>query len=291
MRANLDDKRIQDKGFHVLPANFLNIPGLHMMGHAKFDHAFQILDEHYHPNCMEIMVIADGHQNFWVDGTKYPLYGCDVFTSYVNEGHSTGPDHLTVSEQLWFQLDLREPKGFLGLTSPLDRQLYQMVMQWNQRVAKVQPEDVERLRQAFDCMEAGTQKIRGFSLLLEFLTNLLAQEDRRASITEDIQNVIDAISTRISEQLTIKELAEYAGISESWLKRKFCMQMGISIREYINRQKVEKGKHLLVQKNYSVTEVANALGLSSSYFATMFRRYIGCTPKEYQRDKYPIRME
>lgn len=71
------------------------------------------------------------------------------------------------------------------------------------------------------------------------------------------------------------------GLSVSRYKKKFRDQMGISPRNYINREKIQASRKLL-RSGLSVAETAMRMGFdSSSYFANVFRRYVALSPTEY----------
>ena len=62
---------------------------------------------------------------------------------------------------------------------------------------------------------------------------------------------------------------------------KFKRQLGTSPRNFINQQKIEQAKILLLEK-MSITDVAMYLGFtSSSYFSTVFKKFTLYTPSEY----------
>ena len=52
---------------------------------------------------------------------------------------------------------------------------------------------------------------------------------------------VDYIYTHIKERITITTLAEYTGLSESYLSRVFKQNLGISISDYIREKKDRKG--------------------------------------------------
>lgn len=57
--------------------------------------------------------------------------------------------------------------------------------------------------------------------------------------------------------------------------------MGISPRRFINQQKIEAAKPLLLNR-MSVTDIAMQLGFNSStYFSTVFKQYTMYSPREY----------
>jgi two-component system response regulator YesN len=58
--------------------------------------------------------------------------------------------------------------------------------------------------------------------------------------------------------------------------------MGETLSEYLLRTKVERAAQLLKEDRYKIGEIAGMVGYStSSYFSVMFKKYTGCSPREY----------
>lgn len=97
---------------------------------------------------------------------------------------------------------------------------------------------------------------------------------------------IDYIYANIKERITIEKLAEYTGLSTSYLSRLFKKETGVSVSYYVREKKLEKAQHLLKYCDYSLIEIANYLSFSSqSHFIQLFKNFTGLTPKKY-RDLY-----
>ena len=53
--------------------------------------------------------------------------------------------------------------------------------------------------------------------------------------------------------------------------------------DYVNQMKMKRACELLETGNHLIYEVANRLGYENTYyFSKVFRKYMGCMPKEYQ---------
>jgi AraC-like DNA-binding protein len=73
-------------------------------------------------------------------------------------------------------------------------------------------------------------------------------------------------------------------LSPSQISRKFKKETGISIVEYVQRERVEEAKRMLVFSSRALPEIANCLNFASqSYFTAVFRKIVGMTPAEYRR--------
>lgn len=92
------------------------------------------------------------------------------------------------------------------------------------------------------------------------------------------------IRLHICEELNIQKLASHFNYSAYYFSRKFKKECGITIQEYIKKEKIEKTKQLLLGTSASVNQISDAVGFcSSSYFVRIFKEIVGCTPIQYRR--------
>ena len=97
---------------------------------------------------------------------------------------------------------------------------------------------------------------------------------------------VDYIYNHLHCKITLKELAEKAGLSESYLSKLFRREMGVTVSQYISQKRIEAAENLLKYSDYSCIEISNYLCFNSeSYFIQVFKSYTKMTPKEY-RNKF-----
>lgn len=98
-----------------------------------------------------------------------------------------------------------------------------------------------------------------------------------------IQKVAMLIQQRYWDHLTLPNLAREVGVSKHRLSRRFREVMGITLRGYLLRVRLEKAKLALASSSASVTEVALAVGYGDlPRFDKLFKRYTGVTPRAYR---------
>lgn len=106
---------------------------------------------------------------------------------------------------------------------------------------------------------------------------------RHMGTSKAVTTCMEYIYVHIKERITIEQLAEYTGLSASYLSRLFKKETGISISDYIREKKIEKAQNLLKYCDYSLIEIANYLSFASqSHFIQLFRDYTGMTPGKYR---------
>ncbi len=74
-------------------------------------------------------------------------------------------------------------------------------------------------------------------------------------------------------------IARDLGISTRQLERLFGKYLNASPKKYYMEMRLERARHLLVQTEMSIMDVALACGFeSSAHFSRVYRTAFGCTP-------------
>ncbi len=122
-------------------------------------------------------------------------------------------------------------------------------------------------------------------MVLDFTGKMLLIQ--KGTTSKPITACIDYIYVHIKERITIEDLANYTGLSVSYLSKLFKKELGISVSDYIREKKIEKAQNLLKYCDYSLVDIANYLSFSSqSHFIQVFRQMVGMTPKKYRDLNY-----
>lgn len=80
-----------------------------------------------------------------------------------------------------------------------------------------------------------------------------------------------------------KQVAEYAGVSRSSLESHFQRELNCTVHDEILRFRMDMAKKQLQEALHSTREIAVRCGFTSlQYMHTVFKRELGCTPREYQ---------
>ncbi|QSR89241.1 helix-turn-helix transcriptional regulator [Methylacidiphilum caldifontis] len=101
-----------------------------------------------------------------------------------------------------------------------------------------------------------------------------------------VEKAKEYLKEHFTRSIRLTELAQYVGVSPSYLSRLFSKEMGMTIPIYIRNLRIEKAAELLKRGDYNVTEAAFAVGYSSlSYFSKVFCQVMGCCPCVYPSPK------
>ena len=145
---------------------------------------------------------------------------------------------------------------------------------------------------------------KGSALMIEcYLKQILVLVNRLAEATAAPPAVPESMAERYNLSVyaivryvdnnfysfpTIRDISRDLGYSESHISHSFREKMGITLREYICRKKVEASLDFLTSGRYSVTQIAQMLNYSSlQAFSKAFQRIGGCSPTEYCAKSIP----
>lgn len=101
-----------------------------------------------------------------------------------------------------------------------------------------------------------------------------------------IENTLKYIKENYRENISMDSVLDLTNYSKSHFIRLFKESTGMNLSEYINKYRIERACLDLLYKNKNITEVATENGFNNiQYFSRVFKNYMKCTPKQYQKKK------
>ncbi|MEW9052878.1 MAG: helix-turn-helix domain-containing protein [Neobacillus sp.] len=99
-----------------------------------------------------------------------------------------------------------------------------------------------------------------------------------------LHKVIQYVRENTNKHITVADIADHVGFTRSYLSRKVKKELGIELRSYIIKCKLEESKDLLAFSDKSISEISNYLCFSSqSHFQTAFKDLFKITPHAYRK--------
>ena len=125
-----------------------------------------------------------------------------------------------------------------------------------------------------------------YKLVFDFAEEM-AEIKKSEALSKSLRLALDYIYDHLNESLGVQEIAEYACVSESQLRRDFKRYLATTPADFVREKKVEFARNRLVYSDISYVDLANDLGFAShSHFIKIFKEYTGMTPMEYRNKKY-----
>lgn len=115
-------------------------------------------------------------------------------------------------------------------------------------------------------------------------------DDRKARLIEAMKNKIIQVvhhSSRIDLKVNWSTiLSDELHYEYNYLSNLFSSVEGITVEQYIIRQKIEKVKELLFYDELNLSQIANRMGYSSvAHLSAQFKKVTGLTPSEMKKSR------
>ena len=99
-----------------------------------------------------------------------------------------------------------------------------------------------------------------------------------------IHEARDHLAQHYASPPTIPQLARRVGMNQTKLKAGFKQTFQMTIYAYILQRRMEATAQLLVEREFSVAEIAYRVGYDyPANFSCAFKRYYGCSPRQWKR--------
>ena len=149
-------------------------------------------------------------------------------------------------------------------------------------------------QQIFNELHKGTA---GDEAYLATLAKVLLEQTYRALTTPEtrlfsprhvhfprLQKVLPYIHEHLADALTVRQLAELAGLSDTHFRRVFQEALGVPAHRYVVAARLEKARKPLGTTGMPIAKIADVTGFSSqSHLTSCFRAAHAATPAEYRR--------
>lgn len=157
---------------------------------------------------------------------------------------------------------------------------------------------VDSIRTVWELCETGGEdfelEVRShLSRLLALVCSHLPREEaaRARHIQRDnerIRIMMGFIQANFTEELTLTQIADSAMISPSECLRCFHNTIGLTPIQYTNYYRIQRAARAILETDQKIAEIGSDCGFQEmSYFAKVFRQFMGVTPSQYRRQHAP----
>lgn len=137
-------------------------------------------------------------------------------------------------------------------------------------------------------IEGICQQPHSVGKLLEQIQALCARRGQTLCVLlplrRPICRAIAHINRFYTHPLTVATVADAIGVSSSHLAHLFRTELGMTVRDYWTKLRIEVVKRLLLHTEETLASIAASVGFcDASHLARLFRRHMECWPSEYRR--------
>ncbi|WP_417782858.1 helix-turn-helix domain-containing protein [Terasakiella pusilla] len=126
------------------------------------------------------------------------------------------------------------------------------------------------------------------SFFSESMMHRVLGEAKMPSLTgglppKKLQLVKDYVISNLSQQVSLKELADLVGLSEYHFQRNFTAQCGVSPHAWLTALRIDHAKDLM-RSDMRMADISEACGFANqSHFSRTFKGQTGATPGGYRK--------
>lgn len=120
--------------------------------------------------------------------------------------------------------------------------------------------------------------------LYDKLISMLKLMKLESGLSNITKKAVEYIHRNYSSDFSLKDVADFAGASSSYISRLFKEECGIGFAEYLNHVRVEQAKQCIENGELKLKEIVSSVGFNNyNYFFKVFREVTGMTPLEYEQ--------
>ena len=232
-------------------------------------------------SAVEILLTMEGAVTYTVDDMVYQVRKGEVLIVPPDTPHS-----LSMEEGSSRYLFLFEPDAVMTM-----RDIKSMAMYGSDAHVRIR-ELLLRTRDAYEKQDLMWNTVCYSSILRIYATlgqrylsgiRPRTEDNQRNMDSEVITAVMTYINNHYREELSLEDVAQFAGFSRYYFSRSFKRQTGYSFKDYLCQKRLQVAMDLLIRTNRSMRDVAIDSGFGSvATFNRVFREKKGCTPTQYR---------
>jgi AraC-like DNA-binding protein len=249
----------------------------------------------------EMVYIDKGEMICTADQNRFTLKSGEMTFHKPNEFHNlTGDNSVAPNVSIiTFECRSRAMRYFEGKIFKLDTEekgLLSMLFEEGLSCFRLEDER-DPLRQnmiriegaPFGSSQMTKNLLEIFLIKLSRKTDVLTKKMRRSYVIDgvdvpyNVKEILDYMNAHVYGKITVRDIAEAMGKSESTVKKLFARYQKCGIMKYYNSLKIHEAKRLIREGAYNMTQISDMLHFDNpQYFAKCFKAATKMTPSEYK---------
>ena len=228
-----------------------------------------------------IHLIDHGRGIYKANGNTYHLRGGDVFCVLPNTEVYYQADEDNPWEYQWVGFAGVDAARMVEAAGFSPESLIMHSISWQKELS----DSLRRIETAFGNTYAASVRMTGELCLA--LTLFFEHSQKKASskiqtkneLRTTIGRAVAYINANYSYDISIMDVAAYAGVSRSTLYRQFVRFVHKTPQEFLETCRMNHAQALLTETDLPISSVANSVGISDAmYFSKLFHRIVGMPP-------------
>lgn len=267
-----------------IQANMLRDAQLKTLWIARLDYMKNSgVNSHIHDNFYQLLVVMEGEGTVQIEDQSYPIIEgyFYLFPEGMNHEFRFSANGATIEVKF----------------SVYDRELHSLLSK-PPYSGLSDPNDIADLKQWFSLSLENVKTphpLLPYRIDSGFKGTLLSLKQKPHRVQRWAKQKTNAIGSssfpmavyireRITEKISLDDIALHFGFHPHYFIKIFNDHMGISPMQYLLEHRLEKAKEYLEFTNLTVTEISEKLNWTQSYFSKLFQQREGISPTEYRKN-------
>lgn len=241
---------------------------------------------HKHVHHLELYMVLEGQARYFIDDKYYTLQKGDIaiINQRVTHGESPmssmGNSSISVGVSNLFMDGMQENCLTDNTVDPVvHTQLLSDSVSGIFKTINVFSADMGHLSRAVNSLTTSLVLIVREGLQSNSQRTIQADHISEYRLAKEIQSYLDE---NYRNGMDLDDIFDKLHLSVSYAAAIFKKYFNVSPKKYILEHRLGEAQQMLQSTDLSVADIAERTGFNSSnHFITIFRKYIGCTPKQY----------
>lgn len=112
----------------------------------------------------------------------------------------------------------------------------------------------------------------------------LVNKRSMTSYSKPVRHILVTVDASLTGDLSLKRFADELFLNTSYLSTLFKKEVGMTLTDYVNKNRITYAKKLLKSTTLSIQDIAANSGIPDvHYFTRLFRREMGMSPREWRK--------
>lgn len=262
------------------------IEGTIFYHHAKVNRPMSMAEPHYHQH-HELYYLLSGERKYFIGNQMITVRQGDIVLIPSGVLHKT--TYVSPGSHERLLINFTDDERFGNALACFARiQIH--IPQPNRRAVEELFLHIEREYQTPDSYSPALIQCYLYQLLtlLCRMDKNMYSEKPNGQTEQLIRDSAEYISNHYADAITLSSIAKKAAMSPGYYSKSFKRITGLRFCEYLTYVRIQSACPLLENTPLPITEVAARCGFSdSNYFASVFKRIKGITPKKYRQSAIP----
>jgi AraC-like DNA-binding protein len=225
-----------------------------------------------------LILVTDGAGWGVVDGERHPLSSGQVLVIPAGVAHEYGADD-THPWTIWWMHVTGPDVPHLLQSARLSSARPVITLREPHKVAAL----IERALERLERDDSVPSMIGASGAAWHVLALLSADQVSGRAHLDPVDVTLDYLQARVGRRVSVEEVADLVGLSQSRISEVFRAATGTSVLAYQTRLRMARARELLDTSDMGVASVARAVGYEDAYyFSRHFSRVHGQSPSQYR---------